>query len=422
MAVSRRSFLKKSLGAAGLIASISRSSFCAPLARTAPTVEAPPNPARTILVVLQLSGGNDGLNTVVPYADPLYAKHRPTLRLPPQSVHKIDSEFGLHPKMSALVRLYREGLVTIVHGVGYANPNQDHVGAMRVWQTADTEPSRSQTGWVGRTLDQLAAKEPEGILGVYVGPYRQPFALHADRTIVPSVRSLQDLTLHQMPGSQSVGSPGQAPRAGKAAQADSADPLLLWVQRKQKAAAAISRKVEAVAASRQAGSTYPRIQLASMLQTVAQLIRADVGIRIFYTELGGDDLGPFDTHAGQALNHGALLEQLSESVAAFADDLAQDKLLDRVVLMTFSEFGRTIQENGRRGTDHGSAQPIFLVGGRVKGGLVGKHPPLDQPEGGGQRALIDFRRIYATVLDRWLGIDSLPILGARFEPLDLLPS
>jgi uncharacterized protein (DUF1501 family) len=159
-----------------------------------------------------------------------------------------------------------------------------------------------------------------------------------------------------------------------------------------------------------------------MLRTVARLIRADVGIRIFYTELGGQEPGGFDNHANQAENHAALLYQLAESVSAFLLDLKRDNLLDRVLLMTFSEFGRTVKENGRRGTDHGSAAPLFLAGGRLRGGLVGSHPNLTDLENGGQKFHIDFRRVYATVLDRWLGFDSLPILGARFEPLDVLRS
>jgi uncharacterized protein (DUF1501 family) len=145
-----------------------------------------------------------------------------------------------------------------------------------------------------------------------------------------------------------------------------------------------------------------------------------VGVRIVCTDLAGGGIGPFDNHAGQAPNHAALLEQLSQSVAAFLEDLKRDRLLDRVLLMTYSEFGRTIRENGRRGTDHGAAAPMFLAGGRVKGGLVGKHPNLTDLENGGQKHHTDFRRVYATVLERWLGLDSAPILGRKFELLDVL--
>ena len=164
---------------------------------------------------------------------------------------------------------------------------------------------------------------------------------------------------------------------------------------------------------------YPDLGLARSLHTVAQLIRAELGIRIFYTELGGDGFGGFDNHANQRGNHGALLHQLSEATAAFTDDLRRDRLLDRVVLMTFSEFGRTVAENGRRGTGHGSAAPMFLVGGGIRSGLIGQHPNLTDLENGGTRHHTDFRSVYATVLDHWLGLDSQAILGATFPPVAL---
>ena len=165
---------------------------------------------------------------------------------------------------------------------------------------------------------------------------------------------------------------------------------------------------------------YPPFGLARDLRTVAQLIRADIGIRIFFAELGGGGIGGFDNHANQLGNHCALLHQLAESVAAFIYDLQRDKQLDRVLLMTFSEFGRTVKENGRRGTDHGAAAPMFLAGGKVKGGLVGTHPSLTDLDKGALKMHTDFRRVYATVLDRWLGFESEAVLGGRFQPLDIL--
>jgi uncharacterized protein (DUF1501 family) len=164
---------------------------------------------------------------------------------------------------------------------------------------------------------------------------------------------------------------------------------------------------------------YPSLPLAGMLRTIAQLIRADVGIRIYYTELGGDQPGGFDNHASQRDNHASLLRQLSQSTSALADDLRRSGHWNRVLVMTFSEFGRTVAENGRRGTDHGSAAPMLLAGGKLRGGLAGKHPDLAETEQGGVRHHTDFRRVVATVLDRWLRVDSRAILSGAFEPLDL---
>jgi uncharacterized protein (DUF1501 family) len=165
---------------------------------------------------------------------------------------------------------------------------------------------------------------------------------------------------------------------------------------------------------------YPPFELAGTLRTVAQLIRADIGIRIFFTELGGGGIGGFDNHANQLGNHCALLHQLSESVATFVHDLERDKLLNRVLLMAFSEFGRTVKENGRRGTDHGAADPIFLVGGKLKNGLTESHPSLTDLDNGALKFHIDFRRVYAPVPGRWLGFESRTILGRPFECLDIL--
>jgi uncharacterized protein (DUF1501 family) len=164
---------------------------------------------------------------------------------------------------------------------------------------------------------------------------------------------------------------------------------------------------------------YPSFTLAGQFQAVAQLIRADLGIRIYFTELGGGGLGGFDNHANQRDNHAALLRELSTSLAAFIEDLNHDRFLERVLVMTFSEFGRTVSENGRRGTGHGEAAPVILAGGRLRGGLIGRHPSLTDLVGDAPRFHTDFRRLYATVLDRWLGYDSRLILGKAYEALDM---
>jgi uncharacterized protein (DUF1501 family) len=207
-------------------------------------------------------------------------------------------------------------------------------------------------------------------------------------------------------------------RAAKLARDDAESPVRSFLQRSSLAAYAASRRIEAVGKADSA--PYPPFQLAKMLHIVAQLIRADLGVRIYCAELGGEEPGGFDNHANQLGNHCALLHQLSESVAAFVYDLQRDRLLDRVLLMTFSEFGRTVKENGRRGTDHGSAAPLFLAGSKLKGSLVGQHPDLANLENGGQKFHTDFRRVYAAALDQWLGLDSQSVLGEKFEPLDVL--
>jgi uncharacterized protein (DUF1501 family) len=182
----------------------------------------------------------------------------------------------------------------------------------------------------------------------------------------------------------------------------------------------MSQRVEEVLSASASATTYPSLTLAQQLRTVAQLIRADFGIRIYFVELGGGGIGGFDNHANQRDNHAALLREMSVSIGAFMDDLKRENLISRVLLMTFSEFGRTLSENGRRGTDHGAAAPVFLVGGRVKGELYGKHPSLTDLDQDALKFQIDYRNLYATVLQSWLGLDARPILGATYEPIDVI--
>ena len=417
MSTTRREFLSVSLGGAAL-ASLGAGvpSFWGRLALAG----APQHADRdTILIVVQLAGGNDGLNTVVPYADDHYARNRRTLRLTEREVHKIDAHLGFHPRMEAFKRLYDEGHLAVVQGVAYPNQNESHPEAMAAWQTAMPGEANCQTGWIGRVVDEVGDPSAANVPAAYVGKIARPVAVNAQRAFVPSIRSLQQCTLKTMPGS--AGGPvdrRRVVRAAETARKESENPLLGFVSQRAVEAYAAAEKIDEVA--RSAAPASSPFQLAQTFRVVAQLIRADVGIRIFYTELGGSQPGGFDNHANQRGNHGALLGELSESVAALVDDLKRDRLLERVVLMTFSEFGRTLAENGRRGTGHGEAAPMFLVGGRLKGGLVGPHPDLGDLKKGSPKFHTDFRRVYATVLESWLGFDSRPALGARFEPLDVL--
>jgi uncharacterized protein (DUF1501 family) len=416
MSCTRRDFLKRTLGASTLL------SFApaAPnfLVRAAAAAAPRRDDRHTALVVVQLSGGNDGLNTVVPYGDDEYARNRPTLALPSKDLHKIDSLVGFHPRMGAFMRLYKEGYLSIVRGVGCPNSDRSHEGAMRIWHTADPDQPGRQTGWLGRAVDNIRHPNSTNAPAVFVGPIARPFALNAENVIVPSIRTPSDLTTDQMSGHPEGRS--QWKRLAELGRGEQDNQLIPFLQQCTLSACANERRIEAAAKTSANAAEYPQFRLAGDLRTIAQLIRADIGIRIFFAELGGGGIGGFDNHANQLGNHCALLHQLSESLAAFIDDLKADKLLDRVLLMTFSEFGRTVKENGRRGTGHGSAAPIFLAGGKLKGGLVGSHPSLTDLDNGALKFHTDFRRVFATVLDRWLGFESRDVLDAQFEPLDIL--
>jgi len=418
MSHTRRDFLKGALGGSTLL---SLGPAMPPFLVRSAMASAPGHRDRdTVLVVLQLSGGNDGLNTVVPYEDDEYARNRPTLCLPSREVHRIDSSLGFHPRMGAFMKLYKEGYLSVVQGVGYENSDRSHDRAMRIWHTADPDDPGVQTGWLGRATDSVWDPHERCTPAVFVGPITQPFGLNAESGIVPSIRSLQDLVVHQVPDT----SDNRSGRKGAVAlsRSDRGNPLLRFLQQSMVRAYGDSERIKTMAETATSAAEYPSFGLAESLRTTAQLIRADVGIRIFFVELGGGGIGGFDNHANQLGNHCAMLHQLAESVAAFVYDLKRDKVLDRVLLMTFSEFGRTVRENGRRGTGHGAAGPVFLAGGKLRGGLVGAHPSLTDLDNGALKFHTDFRQVYATVLDRWLGYDSRITLGKTFALLDVLMS
>ena len=377
-----------------------------------PPPAADPDRQDRVLVVLQMTGGNDGLNTVVPYEDDVYGRSRPTLRLHRSQVHRLSDSLGLHPEMKEAAQLFHEGRLAIVQGVGYPNSERNHPEAMRDWQTGRVPGMYVPTGWLGRAADLLLGQNPLCLPAVFVGRIEIPFTLRAQRAVVP--------TLHQYPDVpipiKSLG------KLGLEASGPGADnPLADFARRSYRQAIQMAEKLQR-AEGAPVRVEYPRFGLARDLQTVARLIRAGLGIRIFYVELGGGGLGGFDTHAHQAANHGALLREFSASVAAWAQDLAKDHTLDRVLLITFSEFGRTVRENGRRGTDHGAAQPIFLVGGRIRPGLIGPHPNLADLEADAPKPHTDFRRLYRTVLQEWLGLDAKAVLGTDWPPVPILLS
>ncbi len=403
MSDTRREFLKAALGTSALFS----------LGASAPGALARTLRGGTggdrVLVVLQLSGGNDGLNTVVPYGDDEYGRQRTTLRFSERELHRIDSYLAFHPRMKALHRLYHDGTLGVIQGVGYPNSSRNHEEAMRAWYTADPEHPDRRTGWIGRVSDEEGGPTGLDVPALFVGPIARPLALNAARVPVPATRSLEDLIGRRRFEGQATGGPG-----------GSGNPLLDHVQSRSAQTAKLRRALYALAEEAEPTADYPAYPLAGDLRTVAQLIRTDLGLRIFFTELGGDGFGGFDNHANQLGNHCALLHQLSESVAAFVDDLEGAGLLDRVLLMTFSEFGRTLAENGRRGTGHGEAAPVLLAGGRLKGGLSGAHPDLTDLEQGAPRFHTDFRRVFSTALERWLGFESETVLGGRYEPLDVL--
>jgi uncharacterized protein (DUF1501 family) len=369
------------------------------LSRTA-RATAPERDGR-VLVVVQMDGGNDGINTVVPFGDEAYAKCRRELRLPTDRLFKVGEGLGLHPSMRSAVDLFESGRLAIVQGVGYPNPDRSHFESMNIWQTAQLgSPGSEVMGWLGRALDAAPSRiEPAA---VHVGDQSLPRALFARRAVSASFANASDLSL-------ALAAPPSADRP-------SSDDLEAFVNRTVTSAYTTAAELEA-ASSRgaDAKSRYPDTGLSKRLDLVARSIKANSPARVYYVIQSG-----YDSHAVQLPTHARLLNELAGGLKAFFDDLAAAKLADRVVLMAFSEFGRRPQENGSLGTDHGTAGPLFLAGPSVKSGVYGKTPLLGELKDGDLQWSTDFRSVYATLLSQWLNLPAAEVLGGAFDALPVL--
>ena len=408
MTHTRRDFLRFSLAGSSLVAlNTTIPNFVGRTAAQAPDAQRA-GARDTILVVVQLTGGNDGLNTVVPTNDPAYARLRPTLRL--RDTLRIDDRFGLHPAMTGLHRLLDDRSLCIVHGVGYPNPSQSHFRSMDIWQAGSTADTLNE-GWVGKALRHVPAATSFHLANPNEA---SPLALTGAPARVPSIATLDDFQLRlQANGS---GDRRRQRELLDAVSRPSNQPSLLdFVQRTAVQTYASTQRLAEVGRNYQPRVPYPTSALGNHLKLAAQLIDAGLGARLFYVTRDG-----FDTHAGQLPAHANLLRDVSDSIAAFYQDLAARGQRDRVLIMTFSEFGRRAAENGSQGTDHGSGAPMLLIGGRVRAGLVGEHPSLTELEQGNLRHRIDFRQVYATILDQWLGVPSRQVLGQAYTPIEIL--
>jgi uncharacterized protein (DUF1501 family) len=366
-----------------------------------------------VLVVIQLDGGNDGLNTVVPYADDAYVRARPKLHIPVKDVHKLSDSVGLHPRMRAAKELFDDGLLSIVQGVGYPNPDRSHFRSMRIWQTASfDDAAHNSYGWLGRAFDRKTEQENAGEpSSVYVGEDQVPVALWGRRSAAIALSRIDDLVLSKKTAAAGTSINGDATAA------EPVQSLQQFVTKQVVSAYAAANQLERQGLlSDSGGPSYPDTALAARLRLVSRLLRGGSHARVFYTVQSG-----YDTHAAQTYTHGQLLADFSQAIKAFLDDLRTSELSDRVIVLAFSEFGRRVAENGSLGTDHGAAGPVFLAGKAVQPGLHGQTPRLsDLDDSGDLKSSLDFRQVYATMLENWLSVPSETALGAGFETLRLL--
>jgi uncharacterized protein (DUF1501 family) len=402
---SRRDFLKTAAGTSIVSFGATTPGF---LTRAA-LAEQDGGDAGKVLVVIQMSGGNDGLNTVVPYKNEKYRSMRPTLAVAESDVLKINDDLGFHPSLEGVSELLEDDQLSIIQNIGYANPNRSHFESMDIWHSCRRKDQIRTTGWIGRWLDQRSAG---GLTagGVHIGQEERPMALTADKVPVTSIASIDRFRL-QLTGRGTVD--GAKINKLLNSNRDNRSNLLDFVQSNSKTAVATSDRIGDAVNAKSTGVTYPENSLGEKLELVAKMIRSNFPSNVYYVTLNG-----FDTHAQQSAAHNGLMREWSTALKAFMDDVAASGNAERVLAMTFSEFGRRVKENASEGTDHGAAAPMVLAG-PVKAGLHGELPNFDDLNDGDIRFKIDFRRVYASVLE-WGGWKASDVLGKEYESFPVL--
>ncbi len=408
--ISRRRFMGQVLGLSALSATVPSFLQKTGVALAADGRKVAPIPGlkdSRVLVVVQMAGGNDGLNTVIPYGDDLYYTARPKLGIEAGKVLKLDTHLGLHPEMVELKRLFDDGSLAILQNVGYPNPERSHFRSTDIWETASPSDKVWQTGWVGRYFDANCAGCRSTTLGFQVGS-RPALTFSSARSRVVTIEN-----------------PGILDFSTERAIADGlkrvnrVEPTgighLDYIQRTANDTLGLSRTLQQALAGGKSSVEYAPFNFSQSLKIVAQMIVAELPVRVFYVSHGS-----FDTHNKQAGPHAALLQEFSEGLGAFCANLKATGHFDRTLIMTFSEFGRRVAQNESGGTDHGTASVMFLMGGAVKPGMHGSPPDLKTLDEGDLIHRVDFRSVYATVLGGWLGADPKPILEGAFPPVPLL--
>ena len=365
------------------------------------------------LVVVQLSGGNDALNTIIPYGDDLYYDNRPYVNISQEKILKIDNYLGFNPSMAPLKELYEKGNVAIINGIGYSEPNRSHFRAMDIWHTGETK-SVGTEGWLGRAIKELDPKSENVLTGVNFGR-GLPRALYAKNVPVASVGNLDTYGLFpdiEDDESRNIALNAFSQMYGGSGKDTIANFFSQTGMDAMKGADILRRAPKMYSSSIE----YSDSTISQSLKSIAQVMFADLGTRVFYTQHGS-----FDTHSGEIASHQKLWSDLSIGLADFMDDLKEHGKDKDTIIFLFSEFGRRIKDNGA-GTDHGSGGVAFVIGGDVNGGLHGRYPSLqDKNQVEGDLAFNnDFRGTYSTIAEKWLGIDPTVVSNGNFTGLDFL--
>ncbi len=419
MSISRRKFLAGTAATAVVASTTSVPRIWAAANRLIPDTA-----DERILVIIQLSGGNDGLNTVIPFGNDVYHRNRFATRIAADQVVRIDDYVGFHPALRGFGELGREERLAVIPGVGYPNPNRSHFESMDIWHSAHFTPPH-RTGWLGRWIDEQAVNDRQAndnevnatvqtLRALHIGDEPLPLALTGLNALVPSLKTIDSLRVASdelVQAALKIEAVGQ-----ESNMVQTKNDLLDFLQGARATALTAADRLKTVEMRKlQQTGDYDQSGLSRKLAAVAQLIRIGFGPRVYYVELAG-----FDTHSQQADAHAALLGELGRSVRAFHRDLDAISKGNDVLTLCFSEFGRRVKENGSRGTDHGTAAPVIVVGPKGLPKLAGKYPSLTDLDDGDLKFTVDFRNVYATVLEKWLGVNSSSILGDKHPTLDFL--
>lgn len=369
-----------------------------------------------ILVLIQMAGGNDGLNTVIPVGDPIYHSVRKAIGVADKDVLPLAEGFGLHPGLAGLKGLWDDGKLAVVRGVGYPDQNYSHFKSMAIWQAGDPD-LKLQDGWLGRTLDKLETQSHDPFLGFNIGGSTPP-EMQIASVSIPSVQSPADYGFKV----NGRNAPASDPRIGTLMklyeQYPSQSPYGVLLETTLESATSSASQLAAVAGSYKPAVTYPKTSFGAGLSVLAEAIVGNLGMRVGHITLGG-----FDTHAKEITDHAKLMETLDHGLTAFYQDLAAQGRDKDVLVLTWSEFGRRVQENANGGTDHGSASVMFALGSGVRTGFYGDQPSLSKLiDNGNLSFTTDFRQVYATVIERWLGTPSVPLLGKQWDQLGFIPA
>ena len=363
-----------------------------------------------VLVVVQLSGGNDFMNTVVPYSDPLYYDFRKTVGIPEEDLLHIDNRYGFHPALTTFKEMYDQGNLAIIAGVGYPNPDRSHFRSMDIWHTAEPTAPIPE-GWLGRVIRELDPNKQNVCTGVSFGQ-GLPRAMYLSGVPAISIRDLESYgLLTKMPGARQRRAINVFTRMYAPEEFDEASMVLGHIGQTGVDALTGVDMLKPIPAQYTSNVEYASDQLSQSLRGIAQVHTANIGTRVFYAELGG-----FDTHGAQMGTQTGLLGNVSTAVSDFFDDLREHDAAEEVIMLVFTEFGRRVRDNGN-GTDHGSGGGAFLIGDRVNGGVYAEYPSLDPADqlSGDMHYNNDFRSIYSTILDDWYGIQPEPIVNGSFE-------